>query len=40
VVEDYRLEDGSLVGTVAVTFVRDGVREGSYRLHRRFEKLP
>jgi hypothetical protein len=40
VVERYRLEGTDLVGTVHVTFERDGQRRGSYTLHRRFERAP
>lgn len=42
IVERYRLSDGgeALVGTVEVSFHRDGKTSGSYRLERRFERTP
>jgi hypothetical protein len=40
IVEDYRVAaDGTLAGTVDVTLLRAGEHAGSYRLHRRFERL-
>jgi hypothetical protein len=42
VVEEYRVSTGGkeLVGTVTVSFMRDGEPRGSYVLHRRFERQP
>ena len=42
VTEQYRLADQgrSLIGTVEVVFRQTGKKDGSYRLHRRYERLP